>query len=94
VKHHVVCERDPEKPKQSVCIKCARLKEKCKWLEVGGSSPVVDKGKGKVKEQGAAMSLQGSEKWKKKKTAKVVIDDNEIVEVASLSRLRFGLNSR
>jgi len=33
------------------------LKEKCEWPEVGGSGLVVDKGKGKAKEQGVAMSL-------------------------------------
>jgi len=39
-----VCERDPEKPKQRACMKCAGLKEKCEW-------PEVDKGKGKAKEK-------------------------------------------
>ena len=39
------------------------------------------------------MSLWGSEKWKKKKTAKVIIDNNEIVEVAGPSSSRSGLNS-
>jgi len=37
-------------------MKCAGLKEKCEWLEVGGSGLIVDKGKGKVKEQGVMMS--------------------------------------
>jgi len=37
-------------------MKCARLKEKCEWLEMVGSGPVVDKRKGKAKEQGMAMS--------------------------------------
>jgi len=81
VKHKAKCERDPEKPKQHACMKCAGLKEQCKWPEVGGPGLVVDKGKGKVKEQGAATSPRGGEKWKKKKTAKVVIDDDDIVEV-------------
>jgi len=74
-------------------MKCAGLKEKCEWPEVGGPGPVVDKGKGKAKEQGTAMSPQGSEKRKKKKTAKIVIDDDEIVEVAGPSGSKSGLNS-
>ena len=53
-KHHVVCERDLEKPKQQACMKCASLKEKCEWPEVGGPGPVVDKGKGKAKEKEVA----------------------------------------
>jgi len=51
-----VCERDLERPKQRACMKCAGLKEKCEWLEVGELGPVVDKAKGKAKEQGTAMS--------------------------------------
>jgi len=86
VKHKAKCERDPEKPKQRACMKCAGLKERCEWPEVGGPGPVADKGKGKAKEQGAATSLRGGEKWKKKKTAKVVIDDDDIVEVPGPSR--------
>jgi len=74
-------------------MKCARLKEKCEWPEVGGPGPVVDKGKGKAKEQGTVMSPRGGEKRKKKKTAKIVIDDDEIVEVAGLSSSKSGLNS-
>jgi len=75
-------------------MKCAGLKERCEWPEVGGPGPVVDKGKGKAKEKEAATSLRGSEKRKKKKTtAKVVIDDNEIVEVAGPSGLRSGFNT-
>jgi len=31
-------------------MKCVGLKERCEWLEVGGPGPVVEKGKGKVKE--------------------------------------------
>ena len=39
--------------------------------------------------------LRDSEKCKKKKTmAKVVVDDNEIVEVVGLSGSRSGINSR
>jgi len=60
-KHHVVCECNLEKPKQRVCMKCTGLKEKCEWLEVGGPSLVVDKGKGKEKEKEVATSLQGGE---------------------------------
>jgi len=89
-KHRAVCERDLEKPKQWACMKCAGLKEKCKWLEVGGLGLVVDKGKGKAKEKEAkekevVTSPRGSEKRKKKKTAKVIVDDDEIVEVAGPS---------
>jgi len=74
-------------------MKCAGLKERCEWPEVGGPGPVADKGKGKAKEQGAATSPRGGEKRKKNKTAKVVIDDDEIVEVAGPSGSRSGLNS-
>jgi len=74
-------------------MKCAGLKEKCEWREVGGPGPVVDKGKGKAKEQGMATSPRGSEKWKKKKMAKIVINDDEIVEVAGPSGSKSGLNS-
>jgi len=31
-------------------MKCAGLKERCEWLEIGGPGLVVDKGKGKAKE--------------------------------------------
>jgi len=75
-------------------MKCARLKERCEWPEVGGLGPVVDKGKGKAKENEAATSLRGSEKRKKKKTtAKVVIDNDEVVEVAGPSGLRSSFNT-
>jgi len=93
-KHCAVCERDPERPKQWACMKCAGLKEKCEWPEVGGPGPVVDKGKGKAKEKEAATSLRGGEKRKKKKTTvKVVIDDNEVVEVAGPSGSRSSFNT-
>jgi len=85
-KHRTVCERDPEKPKQRACMKCAGLKEKCEW-------PEVDKGKGKVKEKEVATSPRGGEKRKKKTTAKVVVDDDKIVEVAGPSGLRSGFNT-
>ena len=90
----MVCERDPEKPKQRACMKCTGLKEKCEWLEVAGPGPVMDKGKGKAKEKEVATSPQGGEKRKKKKTtAKVVVDDDEIVEVVGPSRSRSGFNT-
>jgi len=53
VKHCAVCKCNLEKPKQQACMKCAGLKEKCEWPEVGGPDLVVDKGKGKVKETSA-----------------------------------------
>ena len=94
MKHKAKCERDPEKPKQHACMQCAGLKEQCEWLEVGGPGLVVDKGKGKAKENEAATSLRGSEKRKKKKTtAKVVIDNDEVVEVAGPSGLRSSFNT-
>jgi len=73
-------------------MKCAGLKERCEWPEVGGPGPVADKGKGKVKEQGAATSPRGGEKRKKKKMAKVVIDDNDIVEVLGPSGQQSGFD--
>jgi len=61
-------------------MKCARLKEQCKWLEGGGLGLVVDKAKDKAKE--GATSPQGGEKRKKKKTvAKVGNGDDDIIEV-------------
>jgi len=64
-------------------MKCTGLKEWCKWPEVGGPGPVVDKGKGKAKEKEVAMSPRGGKKRKKKKTTAKVAndDDNDIVEV-------------
>jgi len=62
-------------------MKCAGLKERCEWPEVGGLGPVVDKGKGKAKEKEVATSPRGGEKRKKKKTVAKVVDDDEIVEV-------------
>jgi len=75
-------------------MKCAGLKEKCEWPEVAGPGLVVDKGKGKAKEKEVATSLRGGEKCKKKKTkAKVIVDDDEIVEVAGPSGSRSGFNT-
>ena len=82
MKHKAKCERDPEKPKQRACMKCAGLKEWCEWLEMGGLGPVADKAKGKAKEKEVVMSLRGGKKRKKKKmAAKVVDDDDYIVKV-------------
>jgi len=92
-KHRTVCKCDPEKPKQQACMKCAGLKEKCEWLEVGGPGLVVEKGNGKAKEKEVATSPRGGEKRKKKKTAKVVIDNEEIVEVVGPSGSRSGFNT-
>jgi len=70
-------------------MKCAGLKEWCEWPEVGGPGPVVDKGKGKA----VVTSPRGGEKRKKKKTvAKVVIDNNDIVEVPGPSGKRSGFD--
>jgi len=70
-------------------MKCVGLKERCKWPEVGGPGPVMDKGKGKA----VTMSLQGGEKRKKKKTvAKVIIDNDDIVEVLGLSGQQSGFD--
>jgi len=72
-------------------MKCAGLKERCEWPEVGGPGPVVEKEKGKAKE--VATSPRGGEKRKKKKTvAKVVIDDDDIVEVPGPSGKRSGFD--
>jgi len=62
-------------------MKCAGLKERCEWPEVGGPGPVVDKGKGKGKEKEVATSPRGGKKRKKKKTAVKVADNDDIVEV-------------
>jgi len=89
-----MCEHNLEKPKQQACMKCAGLKEKCEWPEVGSPGLVVDKGKGKAKEKEAVTSPQGGEKRKKKKTtAKVVDNDNKIVEVVGPSGSRSGFNT-
>jgi len=70
-------------------MKCAGLKERCEWPEVGGPGPVVDKGKGKA----VATSPRGGEKRKKKKTVtKVVIDNNDIVEVPGPSGKQSGFD--
>jgi len=71
-------------------MKCAGLKERCEWPEIGGPGPVVDKGKGKAKE--VATSPRGGEKWKKKKTVAKVNDNNNIVEVPGPSGQQSGFN--
>jgi len=73
-------------------MKCAGLKERCEWPEVGGPGPVVDKEKGKAKEKEVAMSPRGGEKQKKKKTVAKVVDDDEIVEVPGPSGKRSGFD--
>jgi len=91
MKHKAKCERDPEKPKQRTCMKCAGLKEQCEWPEVGGPGLEVDKGKGKAKE--VAMSPRGGEKWKKKKkTVMKVVNDDDIVKVPGPSGQRSGFD--
>jgi len=71
-------------------MKCAGLKERCEWPEIGGPGPVVDKGKGKAKE--VATSPRGGEKWKKKKTVAKVDDDDDIVKVLGPSGQQSGFN--
>jgi len=71
-------------------MKCAGLKERCEWPEVGGPGPVVEKEKGKAKE--VATSPRGGEKRKKKKTVAKVVDDNDIVEIPGPSGQRSGFN--
>jgi len=71
-------------------MKCAGLKERCEWPEIGGPGPVVDKGKGKAKE--VATSPRGGEKWKKKKTVAKVDNDDDIVKVPGPSGQRSGFD--
>jgi len=76
-------------------MKCAGLKERCEWPEVGnaGSGSSGDKAKGKAKEKEVATSPRGGEKRKKKKTAaKIANNDNDIVEVLGLSGKRSGFD--
>jgi len=75
-------------------MKCAGLKERCEWLEVGnaGSGSGGDKAKGKAKEKEVATSLRGGEKCKKKKTVAKVVDDDKIVEMPGLSGKRSGFD--
>jgi len=57
-------------------MKCAGLKERCEWPEVGnaGSRSGGDKAKGKAKEKEVATSPRGGEKRKKKKTVAKVVE--------------------
>jgi len=71
-------------------MKCAGLKERCKWPEVGGPGLEADKAKGKAKE--VAMSPRGGEKRKKKKMVVKVVDDDDIVEVPGPSGQRSGFD--
>jgi len=76
-------------------MKCAGLKERCEWLEVGNarSGSGGDKAKGKAKEKEVATSPRGGKKRKKKKTAaKIANNDNNIVEVLGLSGKRSGFD--
>ena len=80
-------QKGPREAKQHACMKCAGLKERCEWPEVGNarSGSGGDKVKGKAKEKEVATSPRGGEKRKKKKTVTKVIDDDEIVKVLGLS---------
>jgi len=75
-------------------MKCAGLKERCEWPEVGnaGSGSGGDKAKGKAKEKEVATSPRGGEKRKKKKTVAKVVDDDEIVEMPGPSGKRSGFD--
>ena len=74
-------------------MKCAGLKEWCKWPEMGGWGLVVDKAKGKAKEKEVATSPRGGEKCKKKKTVvKVANNDDNIVKVLGPSGKRSGFD--
>ena len=77
--------------RQHACKKCADLKEKCKWPETEARArEAKEKGKGKQREVPAvATSLRGGKKRKRKKMAKVVVDD-KVEEVASPSGSRSG----
>ncbi|KIM56661.1 hypothetical protein SCLCIDRAFT_29419 [Scleroderma citrinum Foug A] len=79
------CERSGGKH-QRAWDRCTGLKEKCEWLEVGGTG--VGKGKGKELEKPVIVSPCGGEKHKrtKKVAAKDDDDDNEIEEVAGPSK--------
>ena len=72
--------------RQRTCKKCADHKEKCEWPETKtGTGETKEKGKGKQREAPVVATLPwGGEKRKRKKTAKVVIND-EVKEVAGPS---------
>jgi len=75
-------------------MKCAGLKERCEWPEVGnaGSGSGGDKAKGKAKEKEVVTSPRGGEKRKKKKTVAKVVDDDDIIEVLGPSGKRSGFD--
>jgi len=75
-------------------MKCAGLKERCEWPEVGnaGSGSGGDKAKGKAKEKEVVTSPRGGEKRKKKKMVAKVVDDDEIVEMLGPSGKRSGFD--
>ena len=83
------CDRSGRK-RQRTCNRCTGLKEKCKWLEVGGTG--VEKGKGKESEKLVIVSPCGGEKRKRTKKAAAKDNDNdndndnEIKEVAGPSK--------
>ncbi|KIM58420.1 hypothetical protein SCLCIDRAFT_28079 [Scleroderma citrinum Foug A] len=93
------CERSGGK-RQHACDRCAGLKEKCKWPEVGGTG--VGKGKGKEPEKPVIASPHGGEKCKRTKKAAAKDDDNndKIEEVTGplkgkgKERVRSGSGSR
>ena len=72
--------------RQCTCKKCADHKEKCEWPETKtGTRETKEKGKGKQREAPVVATLPwGGEKRKRKKTAKVVVND-EVKEVAGPS---------
>ena len=80
MKARAKCKRSGGKH-QCTCDRCVGLKEKCKWLKVGGTR--VGKGKGKEPEKPVVASPCGGEKHKrtKKAVAKDNDDDIEVEEV-------------
>ena len=84
MKARAKCERSGGKC-QRACDRCTGLKEKCKWLEVGGTG--VGKGKGKEPEKLVLALPHSGEKHKRTKKAVAKDDnDNEIKEVAGPSK--------
>ena len=75
-------------------MKCAGLKERCEWPEVGNarSRSGGDKAKGKTKEKEVATSPRGGKKRKKKKTVTKVVDDDEIIEMPGPSGKQSGFD--
>ena len=71
-------------------MKCAGLKERCEWPEVGNAG--TGSGGDKAKEKEVATSPRGGEKRKKKKTVAKVVDDDKIVEMPGPSGKRSGFD--